>query len=160
MRPSQHFGPCRALGRTLCANANSGNGSLIFCSTTMGLGKLKCRPGPTPSFAACKRACPGLLSHTVVPLRAKQCEIVPQSRWAAPCIHHSISSPVAGTASWPGYRDFLGQQQRTSMATWHSPVAGPPTIVGRHPHACCWHCSLQPCDVAQWLGQQQWRTHP
>ncbi len=49
----------------------------------LGLGILNSRLGPTSSFACqaiCKQvACPGLMSHLLVPMKANRCEILPQS---------------------------------------------------------------------------------
>ncbi len=38
----------------------------------------------------CKLACPGLVSHVIVRMRANRCGIQPQSRLAAPSVHYLI----------------------------------------------------------------------
>ncbi len=49
-----------------------------------GLGLLNNRLGPLLR----KLAYSGLVSHVIVPFRANLCEILPQSRFAAPSVHY------------------------------------------------------------------------
>ncbi len=46
--------------------------------------------GPHSFICLCKLACPGPVSHVIVPMRANRCGIQPQSRLAAPSVHYFI----------------------------------------------------------------------
>ena len=69
-----------------------------LCSTTIlltagdrgGARHAEWQAGPHSPTCLCKLACPGLVSHVIVPMRANRCGIQPQSRLAAPSVHCCI----------------------------------------------------------------------
>ncbi len=69
--------------------------------------------GPHSFICQCKLACPGLVSHVMVPMRANRCGIQPQSRSAAPSVHYFILLILLFDFIWlQVYIDTVGDAER------------------------------------------------